>query len=69
MKELEEKREADRAQREADMKALAKGREEDMKEIRASINDMGKHVRNMAITSMIGIGAMSIAVIAFIATR
>ena len=34
----------------------------DMREIRASIDGMGKHVRNLAITSMAAIGGMAIAV-------
>ena len=45
-------------------------RAEDIREIRASIsnmqnsiNDMGKHVRNLAITSMAAIGAMVVTVI------
>ena len=45
-------------------------RAEDIREIRASVNgiqnrieDMGKHVRNLAITSMAAIGAMVVTVI------
>ena len=45
-------------------------RAEDIREIRTSIanmqnniNDMGKHVRNLAITSMAAIGAMGVTVI------
>ena len=45
-------------------------RAEDIREIRTSIanmqnniNDMGKHVRNLAITSMAAIGAMVVTVI------
>ncbi len=45
-------------------------RAEDIREIRASIsnmqssiNDMGKHVRNLSITSMAAIGAMVVTVI------
>ena len=45
-------------------------RAEDMREIRSSIGtmqnrieDMGKHVRNLAITSMAAIGAMVVTVI------
>ena len=34
----------------------------DMREIRTSIDGMGKHVRNLAITSMAAIGGMAIAV-------
>ena len=35
----------------------------DIREIRASLDGMGKHVRNMAITSMAAIGAMVVTVI------
>ena len=38
-------------------------RVEDMREIRASISDMGKHVRNLSITAMAAIGAMVVTVI------
>ena len=38
-------------------------RVEDIREIRASIDGMGKHVRNLAITSMAAIGAMVVTVI------
>ena len=38
-------------------------RAEDMREIRNSIDSMGKHVRNLAITSMAAIGAMVVTVI------
>ena len=38
-------------------------RTEDIREIRNSISAMGKHVRNLAITSMAAIGAMVVTVI------
>ena len=38
-------------------------RAEDIREIRSSISDMGKHVRNLAMTSMAAIGAMVVTVI------
>ena len=38
-------------------------RAEDIREIRSSIDSMGKHVRNLAITSMAAIGAMVVTVI------
>ena len=50
-------------------------RAEDIREIRASvsgiqnrIDDMGKHVRNMAITSMAAVGGMAVAVGAMVVT-
>ena len=36
---------------------------EDMREIRASIDSMGKHVRNLSLTAMGAIGAMVVTVI------
>ena len=38
-------------------------RAEEIREIRSSIDGMGKHVRNLAITSMAAIGAMVVTVI------
>ena len=38
-------------------------RAEDMREIRTSIDSMGKHVRNLALTAMGAIGAMVVTVI------
>ncbi|MBR4151674.1 MAG: hypothetical protein IKT98_01800 [Selenomonadaceae bacterium] len=43
-------------------------RAEDIREIRSSLDSMGKHVRNLAITSMAAIGGMVIAVGAMIVT-
>lgn len=40
----------------------------DIREIRASLDGMGKHVRNLAITSMAAIGGMAVAVGAMVAT-
>ncbi|MBE8954623.1 MAG: hypothetical protein SR2Q5_02990 [Quinella sp. 2Q5] len=38
-------------------------RAEEMREIRASIADMGRHVRNLSLTAMAAIGAMVVTVI------
>lgn len=38
-------------------------RAEEIREIRSSIDSMGKHVRNLSITSMAAIGAMVVTVI------
>ena len=38
-------------------------RAKDMREIRASIDSMGKHVRNLSLTAMVAIGAMVVTVI------
>ena len=44
-------------------------RAEDMREIRAGIDSMGKHVRNLTITSMAAVGGMMVvAVGAMVAT-
>ena len=43
-------------------------RAEDMREIRAGIDSMGKHVRNLTITSMAAVGGMAVAVGAMVAT-
>ena len=39
-------------------------RAEEIREIRASIDDMGKHVRNLTVAAMVGMGTMTIAGIA-----
>lgn len=36
-------------------------RTEDIREIRASIESMGKHVRNLTVAAMVGMGTMTIA--------
>ncbi len=41
---------------------------QDMKNLQARIEDMGKHVRNLAITSMAAVGGMFVAVGAMVAT-
>ena len=38
-------------------------RAEDIREIRASIDSMGKHVRNLSLTAMVAISAMVVTVI------
>ena len=43
-------------------------RAEEIREIRSSIDGMGKHVRNLAITSMAAIGGMAVAVVAMFVT-
>ena len=52
----------------AEMRQQNQIRAEDMREIRASIADMGKHVRNLSLTAMGAIGAMVIAVGAMVVT-
>ena len=43
-------------------------RAEDMREIRSSLDSMGKHVRNLVWTSMAAVGGMTVAVGAMVAT-
>ena len=58
-----------RQKQEADMKEIRQKQEADMKEIRTSISNMqnniegmGKHVRNVSVVAMVGVGGMFIAV-------
>ena len=46
-----------------EMREQNKMRADEIREIRASLDGMGKHVRNLAITSMAAIGAMVVTVI------
>lgn len=41
-------------------------RAEDMREIRSKLDNMGNHVRNLAVAAIVGIGAISISVIGFV---
>ena len=41
----------------------------DMREIRTSIDGMGKHVRNLSVATIIGVGTIAITVIYSILTR
>ena len=43
-------------------------RAEDIREIRASLDSMGKHVRNLAWTAMAAVGGMAVAVGAMVVT-
>ncbi len=63
-------------QRAAEIRELRQKQESDMKEIRTSltnlstkIDGMGKHVRNLAVAAIVGIVAIAISVIGFIATK
>ena len=47
----------------AEMRERDNQRVADMREIRASLDGMGKHVRNMALTAIGAIGAIAITVI------
>ena len=51
-------------QRAEDIREIRQKQEADMKEIRASLDGMGKHVRNLTVAAMVGMGSMTIAGIA-----
>ena len=59
---MQEMRDRDN-QRAEDIREIRQKQESDMKEIRSSISDMGKHVRNLSLTAMAAIGAMVVTVI------
>ena len=44
-------------------------RAEDIREIRANIADMGRHVRNLSVATIIGVGTIAITVIYSILTH
>ena len=51
-----------------EMRQQNKMRAEEIREIRAGIDSMGKHVRNLTITSMAAVSGMVVAVGAMVAT-
>ena len=55
-------------QRAEEIREIRQKQEADMKEIRSSIDNMGKHVRNLSITAMAAVGGMAIAVGAMVVT-
>ena len=59
---MQEMRDRDN-QRAEDIREIRQKQEADMREIRSSIDSMGKHVRNLSITSMAAIGAMVVTLI------
>lgn len=67
MREFREKHDADmremRTKSDADMREMRTKHDDDMRAIRQSVEDMGKHSRNMTIAVAIGIAAMVIAVL------
>ena len=42
--------------------------DEDMRELRAGLNSMGNHVRNLSVATMVGVGTSVIAVVVMIGT-
>ena len=56
-------------QRAAKIIELRQKQEADMKEIRSSIDGMGKHVRNLSVATIIGVATIAITVIYSILSR
>ncbi|MBQ7723163.1 MAG: hypothetical protein IJT57_02465 [Selenomonadaceae bacterium] len=56
-------------QRAAEIIELRQKQEADMKEIRSSIDGMGKHVRNLSVATIIGVATIAITVIYSILSR
>ncbi|MBQ6005323.1 MAG: hypothetical protein IJL14_03635 [Selenomonadaceae bacterium] len=56
-------------QRAAEIIELRQKQEADMKEIRLSIDGMGKHVRNLSVATIIGVATIAITVIYSILSR
>lgn len=74
IKELRQQREEDRKQHDADMKEIEKNRvadnakyEADMKELRQEIHAATRDIRNFTIASVVGVGAIVVGVLGFIA--
>jgi len=70
--EMRQKHDADmkemRANHDADMKEMRANRDADMKNTDSKLDEMGRHVRNMAIASMAAVGGMAITVGALVVT-
>ena len=56
-------------QRAAEIMEMRQKHDADMREIRSSIDGMGKHVRNLSVATIIGVGTIAITVIYSILTR
>ena len=65
---VEESRAA-RERQDADIRELRQKQYADIKEIRNSLDGMGKHVRNLSVATIIGVGTIAITVIYSILTR
>ena len=65
---VEESRAA-RERQDADIRELRQKQDADMKEICNSLDGMGKHVRNLSVATIIGVGTIAITVIYSILTR
>ena len=70
--EMRQKHDADmkemRANHDADMKEMRANRDADMKNTDSKLDEMGRHVRNMAIASTAAVGGMAITVGALVVT-
>ena len=65
---IQEMRDRDN-QRATEIRELRQKQDADMKEIRAGLDGMGKHVRNLSVATIIGVGTIAITVIYSILTR
>ena len=54
--------------RAAEIMELRQKQDSDIKELRASIDSMGKHVRNLSVAAIVGVGASVIAVVVLAGT-
>ncbi len=52
-----------------ELREMRQKHDADMREIRTSIDGMGKHVRNLSVATIIGVGTIAITVIYSILTR
>ncbi|MBR3745827.1 MAG: hypothetical protein IKP64_10020 [Selenomonadaceae bacterium] len=66
IRELRQRQEAAQLKHDADMKEMQKNIYAKMDSMDTKIDGMGKHVRNLAITSMAAIGGMVVAVVAMV---
>ena len=55
-------------QRAAEIMELRQKQDSDIKELRVSIDSMGKHVRNLSVAAIVGVGASVIAVVVLAGT-
>ncbi len=52
-----------------ELREMRQKHDADMREIRTSIDGMGKHVRNLSVATIIGVGTIAITVVYSILTR
>ncbi len=62
---IDEMRDRDN-RRAAEIIEIRQKQESDMKEIRSSIDGISKHVRNLTVAAVVGIGAITVSVVGFV---